>query len=119
MLDLEEFTEANWKRCNLAFPECNDWLIVDWSNAVCGEAGEMANIVKKIRRGDMALQNPDDKQKLAYEMADIVTYVSLMAAKMGIILEAAIVEKFNLVSDKRMCPIKMVQVKGYYKMVVA
>jgi NTP pyrophosphatase (non-canonical NTP hydrolase) len=107
MLTFEVLGEINQKRCEVAFPECNDWLIVDWSNAVCGEAGEMANVVKKIRRGDFLLDDPEHKRKLAYEMADAVIYLSLMAQRIGVDLPEAIVEKFNLVSDFRKVAIKL------------
>jgi NTP pyrophosphatase (non-canonical NTP hydrolase) len=82
------------------------WTGADWSNAMCGEAGEAANIVKKIRRhetglGSSANTPPIDEliAKLGTELADIVAYVDLLAAHYDIDLERAVAEKFNEVSE--------------------
>lgn len=71
---------------------CRDWTLADWSNAMCGEAGEAANIVKKIRRGDL---DPELLHKLGDELADLSAYVDLLAHHAGIDLEEAIQRKFN------------------------
>lgn len=71
---------------------CRDWTLADWSNAMCGEAGEAANIVKKIRRGD---RDPDLLRKLGDELADLCAYIDLLAFHAGINLDEAIEEKYN------------------------
>lgn len=77
---------------------CRDWTLADWSNAMCGEAGEAANVVKKIRRGD------GDKERLLQalsdELADVIAYADLLAFRAGIDLDAAIQNKFNQLSSK-------------------
>ena len=78
-----------------------DWTIADWSNAMCGEAGEMANVVKKIRRyetGTVGAQDPDLAdlyEHLGQELADVVIYAVLVAQKAGIDLGSAVRAKFN------------------------
>lgn len=77
------------------------WTITDWTNALCGEAGELANFAKKVRRSrpnDPTLE--EAKQDLAYELADIVAYADIIATYLGIDLAKAIKDKFNIVSDR-------------------
>ena len=40
-------------------PESSSWTIADWSNAMCGEAGELANVIKKIRRQEDGARGVD------------------------------------------------------------
>lgn len=76
---------------------CRDWTLADWSNAMCGEAGEAANIVKKIRRGDI---DSELIRKLGDELADLSAYIDLLAFHAGIDLDAAIERKYNQLSER-------------------
>jgi NTP pyrophosphatase (non-canonical NTP hydrolase) len=76
----------------------SDWSIGDWTMAVVGELGEAANILKKVRRGDISLQ--DARPELAKEFADTVTYLDLLAHRVGIDLGEATRLKFNEVSKR-------------------
>jgi NTP pyrophosphatase (non-canonical NTP hydrolase) len=86
------------------------WSGADWSNAMCGEAGEAANIVKKLRRIETGtgaqgqLARDDLVRMLAPELADVVCYAVLVADHYGIALGAAVVEKFNAVSEREGFP---------------
>jgi NTP pyrophosphatase (non-canonical NTP hydrolase) len=87
------------------------WSLADWSNAMCGEAGEAANVVKKIRRHQTHVRSdyntPDLEDllpSLAAELADVVIYADLLAAEAGIDLAEAIITKFNEVSQKQGFP---------------
>lgn len=91
-----------------------DWTGADWSNAMCGEAGEAANVVKKIRRRETATVGSLDpalfetlQQQLADELADTLIYADLLAAHYGIDLAAAVMRKFNAVSDREGFPQKL------------
>jgi len=91
-------------RCQDAFFPVEDWTLSDWSNALAGEAGEACNIIKKVRRGDFISTthlNVEARGLLADELADVFIYLNLLAARAGIDLGAAIVKKFNEVSDKK------------------
>lgn len=87
----------------------DDWTIAEWTNALCGEAGEAANVAKKLRRGDYgAPGSPEWRrgvQKLLDELADTVIYADLCAQKMGAFLDDAVVGKFNEVSRRIDCDI--------------
>lgn len=79
-------------------PDGSDWPLDAWTNATAGEAGEAANVAKKIRRGDYA--GDEGKKALAEELADIVCYADLTAKQLGIDLGQAVIDKFNKVSDR-------------------
>ena len=107
---LREQNEARARRWHPGFPEDDDWNGADWSNAMCGEAGEAANVVKKLRRietGKVGTRHVTESGllvDLASELADIVIYADLVAAKYGIPLSTAIVRKFNEVSERHGFP---------------
>lgn len=112
-LDLADLREANVSRMQRWHGEDDGWSLADWSNAMCGEAGETANIVKKIRRrqtgldGQQLYNTPDWDglaDKLADECADVLCYLDLLAHKAGIDLAAAVSAKFNRVSETQDFP---------------
>lgn len=112
-LTLDEFSAANATRAarwHPGFPDDDTWNLADWSNAMCGEAGEAANIVKKIRRYEDGLRGESDptldelREMLAEELADIITYADLLATKADIDLPWALVLKFNSVSRRQGFP---------------
>lgn len=115
-------SEINRTRCNRwhpGYPDCyNDgpsaWTGADWSNAMCGEAGEAANVVKKLRRIESgAAVGPDDpdettlRQMLADEIGDVYAYLDLLAGYYGIDMATAIASKFNRVSERQGFPDRM------------
>ena len=80
------------------------WTGADWSNAMVGEAGEAANVVKKMRRIETGIvaegeqskhQYEDLRNQLGWELADTVAYADLLAQYYGIDLGRAVREKFN------------------------
>lgn len=76
----------------------SDWCLAQWCNAVTGELGEAANIIKKVDRGDLTID--EARPKLAKEFADIVTYLDILAMRAGIDLGKATMDKFNEVSER-------------------
>lgn len=69
-----------------------------WGCALAGEAGEVANILKKWERdgGDVKLA-----AALAKELADVFLYTVLTAREFQIDLENAILTKINIVRERR------------------
>jgi NTP pyrophosphatase (non-canonical NTP hydrolase) len=86
-------------------PDGSDWSLGEWSNAVLGELGEAANLIKKIQREDMTLDEARDD--LAAELADVQTYLDLLAFRAGIDLGAATIRKFNQVSERVNCDVRL------------
>lgn len=79
-------------------PDGSDWALSAWCNATLGELGELANLIKKIERGDVTLEAA--RSKVADELADVVTYLDLLAFRCGVDLGAATIEKWNRVSER-------------------
>lgn len=81
------------------------WSGLEWAGALCGEAGEAANVAKKIRRievgvdgnawSDRPLNGAALIEALAGECADTFLYLCLLASRYDIDLETVIVDKFN------------------------
>jgi NTP pyrophosphatase (non-canonical NTP hydrolase) len=122
-LSFGQLRHGNVTRCRRWHPgfltgEDDEWTGADWSNAMCGEAGEAANVVKKIRRVETGTDpGPDDPpyprlmEMLADELADVVTYCDLLAAFYDIDLGAAVVDKFNRVSERQGFPDRLLPQK--------
>lgn len=79
-------------------PDGSDWKLSAWCNAVCGELGELANLIKKIERGDMTLD--EARADVADELADVATYLDLLAFRCDVDLGKATISKFNRVSER-------------------
>lgn len=107
-----EFRSYNLGRARLwhpGFPNDDEWSGADWGNAMAGECGEACNVIKKLRRVETGLVgvNTATVQDLANELADLVTYADLVAAKYGIDLGQAVIKKFNEVSDREGIEVKI------------
>ena len=73
---------------------------------MAGECGEACNEVKKLRRLDGADSGCDTqrkvlRKKIGRELADLVIYADLLAARLRIDLGKEVVGKFNEVSENR------------------
>lgn len=84
------------------------WSILEWAGAMCGEAGEAANVAKKIVREESGMQNGISTGKtkeeldhmLGCELADTFLYLVLCAQNRDINLGDYIVEVFNKKSEE-------------------
>lgn len=109
-LSFDTLRAANVARVRRWHADDDSWTVADWSNAMCGEAGETANVVKKIRRWETGLVGSRDpsidvlRGQLADEIADTLIYLDLLAAHQGIDLAAAVVSKFDAVSEREGFP---------------
>jgi NTP pyrophosphatase (non-canonical NTP hydrolase) len=87
-----------------------NWSGLEWAGAMCGEAGEAANVAKKLRRVELAIDGNafserklstfDLQNQLGGECADTFLYLLLLCARYDIDLQAAIVQKFNVKSEE-------------------
>jgi NTP pyrophosphatase (non-canonical NTP hydrolase) len=113
-LTFRRVTEVNSARCERWHPGYphgdRNWSGADWANALAGEVGEACNVVKKLRRIDIGAPGltdpPSDELRaaLADECADVFLYLDLLATFYSIDLPAAIVRKFNVVSERQQFP---------------
>ena len=135
MLAFETLREANLQRLPTfknragepahSTQDGSDWDLSAWFTATAGEEGEMAealldfvvanrinrslglagDLIKKLNRKEVGLD--DIREKLAKEMADVVTYLDILAYRCDINLAQAVYTKFNQVSDRVGSPIKI------------
>lgn len=101
-----EFQRVNRKRCeddergfghSVAW-DSDVWPFQNWALAICGEAGELANLTKKCLRGDFTI--PEKREDLLRELADIITYCDLAISSLGEDTGATVWRKFDEVSAR-------------------
>jgi NTP pyrophosphatase (non-canonical NTP hydrolase) len=103
-LTFAAFRAANVARCAKWHPAgIASWSPSDWLTAVTGELGELASLLKMRNRERDGLPgnkfSPTNKQ-IADEVADVLTYLDLLAEVLGVDLGRAATEKFNEVSER-------------------
>lgn len=105
-MDLDRFQKVNaaralrWHHGDLA-----QWSLLEWAGAMCGEAGEAANVAKKLRRIALSLPNQqagipmgdvvDLRAKLAKETADAMIYGLIILSALGFEASRVITEVFD------------------------
>ncbi len=107
-LTFAEFREKNVTRCKRWHPDgIESWSPSDWLTAVTGELGELASLLKmRNRERDGLVGNkfsPTDQQ-IADEIADVCTYLDLLAHVLGADMAKAVAEKFNRISERNGFP---------------
>ena len=106
MLDFDSFQKTNHQRALRWHKNGKrDWSVLEWAGAMCGEAGETANVAKKLLRIELDLdgnafsEHKLDKyaltEKLGNEIADTIIYASLLASHHGLNLEDIVRNTFN------------------------
>jgi NTP pyrophosphatase (non-canonical NTP hydrolase) len=105
---------ANVSRCALFHMDgVSGWSALEWAGCLAGEAGEAADVTKKMKRLDdpgclMETKTNRTREQLridlAKELADVICYADLLAAREGIDLGQAVQDKFNLVSARNHVP---------------
>jgi|SRR5579859_5841404 len=111
-LTFEHVSQISLQRAMLWHPRgLNEWSESDWSNAMAGEAGEVCNAVKNLRRIQCGLtQSKGPKTadeaiaEIAKEIGDTYLYLDLLAARMGLKIEDCIRDTFNRVSEREGFP---------------
>ena len=89
---------------------------MEWACAMAGEAGEVCNAVKKLKRlanGTNTAKDPQTEVEaiaaISGEIADTICYLDLLAARLGINLSDAIRKKFNEVSVRMGSPVVLLE----------
>lgn len=108
---LTELRELNTKRHPyFGMGEIKEVSIEFKTLELLGETGEVANVVKKILRGDEYVLDKKEQitpiQLLVRELADVIICVDLLAAKYDIDLVDAVKKKFDKTSDDRGYPVR-------------
>lgn len=93
-MQINEFARMAYERSQKNSKTKHDWEF--YIIGLGGEAGELLNILKKIKRGDF----PMDKDKIADETADILTYAFILLSSIGVDPEKAIMKKYEEVNKR-------------------
>lgn len=107
-MQMRDFSVFNRRRCEAADGfnhPLSGWSTSDWMTATMGELGEAANVAKKLNRvRDGIPGNKETEAELraafAEEIADTFIYLDLLAQSAGIVLEEAVIAKFDKTSKK-------------------
>lgn len=99
-----QFKNKHGERAHLE-PDGSDWSPAQWLQAVMGELGEYANLRKKFERGDV--DEATFKHEAAKELADVQTYLDILAFQVGVDLGRATIAKFNEVSVRVGCNVRI------------
>lgn len=107
-MQFKDFATFNRRRCEAANGfnhKLESWSLSDWFTATLGELGEAANIAKKLNRVRDGIpgnkESPEELQvALRHEIADAFIYLDLLAQSAGFQIEDAVIEKFNITSEK-------------------
>lgn len=94
---LRQFKNKHGQRAHTQ-DDGSDWSDAQWLQAVIGELGEYANLRKKLDRGDLTWE--EALPLMADELADVMIYLDILAFRLGIDLGAAVMDKFNRVSER-------------------
>ena len=106
---VSSINRARCERWHPGFPD-DGWTGADWSNAMAGEAGETANVVKKLRRIELGTQQASGitrdelLAKLAMEIGDTFMYLDLLAQHYGLDIAQCVTDTFNRVSVREGFP---------------
>jgi NTP pyrophosphatase (non-canonical NTP hydrolase) len=70
-------------RATAVYPGAGDNLLYP-TLGLCGEAGEVAEKVKKMVRDDAGVLTPERREALAKELGDVLWYVAQVATEAGL-----------------------------------
>jgi len=114
-LTFKQVSKINLERANIWHPNgIEDWAVTDWSNAMAGEAGEVCNAIKKLRRIESNVNQANNLTKekaieeIGKEIGDTYLYLDLLAQRLGLNIDELIIETFNRVSDREGLPQKLI-----------
>jgi NTP pyrophosphatase (non-canonical NTP hydrolase) len=100
-LSFSEFQALNKRRCEERYHSLTgtgSWPIQNWALAIAGESGELCNLIKKVIRGDFALEVK--REEILKELADIITYCDLAVSCLEAETGQIVMDKFNEVSER-------------------
>lgn len=83
---IQQANVADSKRWFPALHDSLDTLATHFTLGLIGEAGEVANLVKKVKRGDASWM--EMTPRLGDEMADVLIYLCDLAEVLGVDLAA-------------------------------
>ena len=88
-MELNEYQKKALETANYHEEGDTQWDDVNYCVCgLCGEAGEVANKFKKVKRDDHKIITEKRRMDLAHELGDVLWYVAMCANELGLELEA-------------------------------
>lgn len=75
--------------------------MMHWVLGLNGEAGEVAEKLKKIIRDKQGILSDDDKKELAKELGDVLWYIAVFAHDLGVDLESIANANVQKLADRQ------------------
>jgi len=98
-MDFERIAKVSRQRCERWHPNgLDDWSLEEWGNAFFGEAGELANVLKKIHRVQTHVHAIRDagieelRVQAGEELGDTYLYMDLACQAAGVEIKEIVVE---------------------------
>ena len=77
--------------------ECKPWV---YALGLTGEAGELADKIKKVYRDDNGVFNQEKRDAIAKELGDVLWYVTRLGATLGFSLEEIAQRNIEKLADR-------------------
>ena len=77
------------------YPDHDNGNFIYPALGLAGEAGEVANKIKKIFRDDVGKITPEKKSEIEKELGDVLWYVSRLAVELGLSMEGVAIKNIE------------------------
>lgn len=77
--------------------ECKPWV---YALGLTGEAGELADKIKKVYRDDNGVFNQEKREAISKELGDVLWYLTRLGATLGFSLEEIAVRNMTKLADR-------------------
>ena len=97
-MDFSEYQEK--ARKTAIYPDVGNNFVFP-TLGLTGEAGEIANKIKKIPRDDGDELTDEKKAEVSYELGDLLWYVAQLSTELGIDLEDVVKKNLEKISARK------------------
>ena len=97
-MELSDYQERS--RATAVYPGVGANLLYP-TLGLCGEAGEVAEKIKKMVRDDAGVLSPERRDALAKELGDVLWYVAQLATEAGLDLDAVAAGNLDKLLSRR------------------
>ncbi len=97
-MDLADYQAQS--RATAVYPDAGSNLLYP-TLGLCGEAGEVAEKVKKMLRDDGGVLSDERREALAKELGDVLWYVAQLATEAGLELDAIAAGNLEKLGSRR------------------
>ena len=98
-MDFSEYEAAAAKTASWSGKQ-KDYLLAYLTLGVTGEAGEVAEKIKKILRNDDGVVSPEKRDELKKEIGDVLWYLAMLSRELGFPFEEAAKTNIEKLADR-------------------